>query len=83
MVIPVVVICYIVARSLVLHTLKVALTVVPEVVEGVSYVRRLLCIESAVALSLVSIRACIAVEEIAVVYPDVVVALLESAVIAL
>ena len=70
---PVMVVCDVVLCRLALHTLEIALSVIPEVVVGVSDVCGSLCIESAVALSLVSIGACVAVEEIAVMYPDMVV----------
>ena len=82
MVIPVVVVSDVVARSFVLHALKIAFTVIPEVIVGVGNVGGLFSIKGTVALFLVSVASCVAVEEIAVMYPDVVVALLETAVVA-
>ena len=64
-------------------TVKMNLTAIPEVVVGMSYVLRFLGIKLTVALCLVGIRACIAVEEVAVMNPHMVVILLKTDVIAL
>ncbi|EGC01534.1 hypothetical protein CUS_5751 [Ruminococcus albus 8] len=82
-VIPVVMVCDIVIGSFRLHTLQVALSGIPEVVVRMCDVGGSLGIQCAVALSLVSIGTCIAVEHIAVVYPNVVILLLQTNVIAL
>ena len=82
MVVPVVVVGDVVARLFALHTLQVAFAAVPEVIVRVRYVRRCLGVERAVALCLVGIGARVAVEEVAVMHPYVVVALLQAKVVA-
>ena len=83
MVVPVVMIGHIVGLLLGLHALEVALAVVPEMVIGVCDISGGLGVQSAVALYLVCVRASVAIEEITVMHPDMVVALLQAAVIAL
>ena len=82
MVIPVVVVGDVIAFGFGLHALQVALAVIPEVVVRVGNISGFFGIQCTVALYLVGIRTGIAIEEIAVMYPDVVVALLQTAVIA-
>ena len=82
-VIPGVVVGDIVAGGLALHALEVTLAVVPEVVVGVGNIGRGLGVQRAVALDLVGVGAGVAIEEVAVVDPAVVVALLQADVVAL
>ena len=84
MVVPVVVVGDIqVLRSIFAQAQQVALTRIPEVVVGKSHVGRLFAVQGAVALGLVGGAAGLAVEEVAVVHPDVVVVLLQADVVAL
>ena len=82
-VIPVVVVGNVVGCIRGRTTLKVRFTCIPEVVVGVSYVVRLLGIKRAVTLFLVGVSACMTVEEVTVVNPDMVIALLETDAVAL
>ena len=82
MIVPVVVVSDIVGFGFGLHALQVALAVIPEVVVRVGDISGLFGIQCTIALYLVGIRTGIAIEEIAVMYPDVVVALLQTAIIA-
>ena len=81
-VIPVVVVSDIVGFGFGLHALQVALAVIPEVVVRVGDISGLFGIQCTIALYLVGIRTGIAIEKVAVMYPDMVVALLQTAIIA-
>jgi hypothetical protein len=82
MVVPVMMISNVILSGLGLHALEIALSVVPEMVIGMCDIGRSLGIKSAVALYLVGVGAGVAVEHITVMYPDMVVLLLQSYVIA-
>ena len=82
MVIPVVVVGNVVYGSITV-AVEMNLTCIPEVVVGVSYVLRLLGIKRAVTLCLVGVSACITVEEVTVMHPDMVITLLETDVVTL
>ena len=82
MVIPVVVVGDAVLGRFGLHALQIALAVIPEVVVAVGDEARGFGIECAVALCLIGIGACVAVEQVAVVHPDMVIVLLQTDIIA-
>ena len=82
MIVPIVVIGDIVGFGFIFHTLQVALAVIPEVVVRVGDISRLFGIQCTITLYLIPLFTSIAIEEVAVMYPDMVVALLQAAVIA-
>ena len=82
MIVPVVVIGDIVGFGFGLHALQVALAVIPEVVVRVGNISGFFGIQCTIALYLIPIFTSIAIEKVAVMYPDMVVALLQTAVIA-
>ena len=81
-VIPVVVVGYVVDNCIAV-SMEMNLTAIPEMVIRMSYVLRFLGVKLTVALCLVGIAACVTIEEVTVVNPDVIVVLLETEVIAL
>ena len=80
---PIMVIGEVVLLCLTAVAEQTALSCVPKMVVGVSNISGLLGIKSAIALILVSIRACHTVEDVTVVNPNVIVILLKANAVAL